>query len=89
MRILKENPACATHLVFREPAMRESKSANFIAKVFTRTVIPRELELTGRQPPAPSGQVGKTASRWATIVRMTECCARDPGAPRFTKQELL
>jgi len=58
----KEEPSLRDALLFfREPAIREVYVVpNFISEgYFTRTVIPRELELTGPETVRPDGQVWK------------------------------
>jgi sirohydrochlorin cobaltochelatase len=58
----KEEPSLRDALFFfRDPAIREVYVVpNFISEgYFTRTVIPRELELTGAETQRPNGQVWK------------------------------
>ncbi len=58
----KEEPSLRdTLFFFRDPAIREVYVVpNFISEgYFTRTVIPRELELTGAETERPSGQLWK------------------------------
>jgi sirohydrochlorin cobaltochelatase len=58
----KEEPSLRDALFFfRDPAIREVYVVpNFISEgYFTRTVIPRELELTGTKTERPSGQLWK------------------------------
>lgn len=58
----KEEPSLRDALFFfRDPAIRDVYVVpNFISEgYFTRTVIPRELELTGRETERPNGQIWK------------------------------
>src|SRR6476661_7755113 len=58
----KEEPSLRDALLFfRDPTIREVYVVpNFISEgYFTRTVIPRELELTGPETVRPSGQTWK------------------------------
>jgi sirohydrochlorin cobaltochelatase len=58
----KEEPSLRDALFFfRDPAIREVYVVpNFISEgYFTRTVIPRELELSGRKTERPNGQLWK------------------------------
>lgn len=85
----KEEPSLRDALVFfRDPAIREVYVVpNFISEgYFTRTVIPRELELSGSETPRPSGQVWKYCQPVGNHQSMTEhllARAREiaPGVP--------
>jgi sirohydrochlorin cobaltochelatase len=71
----KEEPSLRDALFFfRDPAIREVYVVpNFISEgYFTRTVIPRELELTGRETARPGGQVWKYCEPVGNHESMTE-----------------
>ena len=71
----KEEPSLRDALVFfRDPTIREVYVVpNFISEgYFTRTVIPRELELTGPETKRPSGQVWKYCEPAGNHESMTE-----------------
>jgi sirohydrochlorin cobaltochelatase len=71
----KEEPSLRDALFFfRDPAIREVYVVpNFISEgYFTRTVIPRELELTGRETARPSGQLWKYCEPVGNHESMTE-----------------
>jgi sirohydrochlorin cobaltochelatase len=71
----KEEPSLRDALFFfRDPAIREVYVVpNFISEgYFTRTVIPRELELTGRETERRSGQVWKYCEPAGNHESMTE-----------------
>jgi sirohydrochlorin cobaltochelatase len=71
----KEEPSLRDALFFfRDPAIREVYVVpNFISEgYFTRTVIPRELELTGRKTARPGGQVWKYCEPVGNHESMTE-----------------
>lgn len=59
---------------FHDPSIQEVYVVpNFISEgYFTRTVIPRELELTGRETARPSGQVWKYCEPVGSHESMTE-----------------
>ena len=62
---------------FREPAIREVYVVpNFISEgYFTRTVIPRELELTGAETERPNGQIWKYCEPVGNHDSMTHICS--------------
>jgi sirohydrochlorin cobaltochelatase len=71
----KEEPSLRDALFFfRDPALREVYVVpNFISEgYFTRTVIPRELELTGPTTNRPNGQVWKYCEPVGNHESMTE-----------------
>jgi sirohydrochlorin cobaltochelatase len=71
----KEEPSLRDALVFfRDPAIREVYVVpNFISEgYFTRTVIPRELELTGPETERRNGQVWKYCEPAGSHESMTE-----------------
>jgi len=71
----KEEPSLRDALLFfRDPAIGDvCVVPNFISEgYFTRTVIPRELELTGPETKRPSGQVWKYCQPVGNHQRMTE-----------------
>jgi sirohydrochlorin cobaltochelatase len=71
----KEEPSLRDALFFfRDPAIREVYVVpNFISEgYFTRTVIPRELELKGPQTERPSGQTWKYCEPVGSHESMTE-----------------
>lgn len=71
----KEEPSLRDALLFfRDPAIRDVYVVpNFISEgYFTRTVIPRELELTGPETPRPGGQTWKYCKPVGNHERMTE-----------------
>lgn len=71
----KEEPSLRDALLFfRDPAIRDvCVVPNFISEgYFTRTVIPRELELAGPETERPSGQVWKYCQPVGSHERMTE-----------------
>ena len=71
----KEEPSLRDALFFfRDPAIRDVYVVpNFISEgYFTRTVIPRELELTGPETHRPSGQIWKYCQPVGNHARMTE-----------------
>jgi len=71
----KEEPSLRDALVFfRDPAIREVYVVpNFISEgYFTRTVIPRELELTGPETTRPSGQLWKYCEPVGNHESMTQ-----------------
>jgi sirohydrochlorin cobaltochelatase len=71
----KEEPSLRdTLLFFRDPAIRDVLVVpNFISEgYFTRTVIPRELELTGPETHRQSGQIWKYCQPVGNHQRMTE-----------------
>ena len=71
----KEEPSLRDALFFfRDPAIREVYVVpNFISEgYFTRTVIPRELELTGAETERPSGQVWKYCEPAGSHESMTK-----------------
>src|SRR6266513_2501395 len=70
----KEEPSLRDALFFfRDPAIREVYVVpNFISEgYFTRTVIPRELELTGAETERSSGQLWKYCEPVGTHESMT------------------
>jgi sirohydrochlorin cobaltochelatase len=71
----KEEPSLRDALFFfRDPAIREVYVVpNFISEgYFTRTVIPRELDLTGRETRRPNGQLWKYCEPVGNHQSMTE-----------------
>ena len=71
----KEEPSLRDALLFfRDPTIREVYVVpNFISEgYFTRTVIPRELELAGPETHRPSGQIWKYCQPVGNHQRMTE-----------------
>src|SRR5256885_14083205 len=71
----KEEPSLRDALFFfRDPAIREVYVVpNFISEgYFTRTVIPRELELTGPETRRPNGQIWKYCEPVGSHESMTE-----------------
>lgn len=71
----KEEPSLRDALLFfRDPAIRDVYVVpNFISEgYFTRTVIPRELELTGPETHRRSGQIWKYCKPVGNHQRMTE-----------------
>ncbi|MEY2559668.1 MAG: sirohydrochlorin cobaltochelatase [Verrucomicrobiota bacterium] len=71
----KEEPSLRDAIFFfRDPAIQEVYVVpNFISEgYFTRTVIPRELELTGRETARRSGQVWKYCEPVGNHESMTE-----------------
>src|SRR3954463_12830362 len=71
----KEEPSLRDALLFfRDPAIREVYVVpNFISEgYFTRTVIPRELELTGSETTRPDGQLWKYCEPVGNHDSMTE-----------------
>ena len=71
----KEEPSLRDALLFfRDPAIREVYVVpNFISEgYFTRTVIPRELELTGPETTRPNGQLWKYCEPVGNHDSMTE-----------------
>jgi sirohydrochlorin cobaltochelatase len=71
----KEEPSLRDALFFfRDPAIREVYVVpNFISEgYFTRTVIPRELELSGRETTRPNGQLWKYCEPVGNHESMTE-----------------
>jgi sirohydrochlorin cobaltochelatase len=71
----KEEPSLRDALFFfRDPAIRDVYVVpNFISEgYFTRTVIPRELELSGPETERPSGQVWKYCQPVGSHDTMTE-----------------
>ncbi|HEX7516520.1 MAG TPA: CbiX/SirB N-terminal domain-containing protein [Chthoniobacterales bacterium] len=71
----KEEPSLRDALLFfRDPAIRDVYVVpNFISEgYFTRTVIPRELELTGPETQRGSGQIWKYCKPVGNHQRMTE-----------------
>jgi sirohydrochlorin cobaltochelatase len=71
----KEEPSLRDALFFfRDPEIREVYVVpNFISEgYFTRTVIPRELELTGRETTRPNGQLWKYCEPVGNHETMTE-----------------
>jgi sirohydrochlorin cobaltochelatase len=71
----KEEPSLRdTLLFFRDPAIRDVYVVpNFISEgYFTRTVIPRELELTGPETHRQSGQIWKYCKPVGNHQQMTE-----------------
>jgi sirohydrochlorin cobaltochelatase len=71
----KEEPSLRDSLLFfRDPAIRDVYIVpNFISEgYFTRTVIPRELELTGPETHRPSGQIWKYCQPVGNHPAMTE-----------------
>jgi len=71
----KEEPSLRDALLFfRDPAISDVYVVpNFISEgYFTRTVIPRELELTGPETNRPSGQIWKYCQPVGNHQRMTE-----------------
>ena len=71
----KEEPSLRDALVFfQDPAIREVYVVpNFISEgYFTRTVIPRELELTGLETGRPTGQVWKYCEPAGNHESMTD-----------------
>src|SRR3954447_19035776 len=71
----KEEPSLRDALFFfRDPAIREVYVVpNFISEgYFTRTVIPRELELSGPETVRPNGQVWKYCEPVGSHDTMTE-----------------
>lgn len=71
----KEEPSLRDALLFfRDPAIRDVYVVpNFISEgYFTRTVIPRELELTGPETHRPGGQIWKYCQPVGSHARMTK-----------------
>src|SRR5947208_3194428 len=71
----KEEPSLRDALLFfRDPAIREVYVVpNFISEgYFTRTVIPRELELSGPETVRPNGQTWKYCDPVGSHESMTE-----------------
>ena len=71
----KEEPSLRDALFFfRDPAIREVYVVpNFISEgYFTRTVIPRELELTGQETTRPNGQLWKYCEPVGNHESMTQ-----------------
>lgn len=71
----KEEPSLRDALFFfRDPAIHDvCVVPNFISEgYFTRTVIPRELELTGPETSRPTGQIWKYCEPVGNHQRMTE-----------------
>jgi len=71
----KEEPSLRDSLLlFRDPAIRDVYVVpNFISEgYFTRTVIPRELELTGPETHRPGGQIWKYCQPVGNHPGMTE-----------------
>ena len=71
----KEEPSLRDALFFfRDPAIREVYVVpNFISEgYFTRTVIPRELELSGRETERPNGQVWRYCEPVGNHESMTQ-----------------
>lgn len=71
----KEEPSLRDALFFfQNPAIRDVYVVpNFISEgYFTRTVIPRELELTGAETSRPTGQIWKYCEPVGNHQRMTE-----------------